>query len=261
MNLAVFGAGGRMGQTVVRLAAEGGVKLVGAVDAPSSPLLGKDAGDVAGAGHLGVAISADVASSLLGAEVLIDFSTAAAFDGMLRAAMHSGVAVVSGTTRLSSESQAWIDKAAAKIAVLWAPNMSVGVQVLADLVARAVAALGDYDVEIVEAHHNRKTDAPSGTANFLLQAAVRGRPGLAAVHGREGDSLRRKADEVGLHALRAGGIVGDHSVHLVSEFDRIELSHRAMSRELFAAGALRAARFLRGRPAGKYSLAQVIAGG
>ncbi len=260
MKLAVFGAGGRMGQTVVRLAAAGGVELVGAIDSPSSPLLGKDAGEVAGAGNLGVAIGPDVGSGLLGADVVIDFSTAAAFDAMLRAAMRAGVAVVSGTTRLSEGSRALVDKAAEKIPVLWAPNMSVGVQVLAELVARAVAALGDYDVEIVEAHHNKKTDAPSGTAALLLEAAQRARAGLAPVHGREGDVGARTAAEIGVHALRGGGVVGDHTVHLIGEFDRIELTHRAMSRELFAAGALRAARWIAGKPAGRYALAEVIGG-
>jgi 4-hydroxy-tetrahydrodipicolinate reductase len=258
MKLAVFGAGGRMGHTVIRLAAAANVELVGAVDAPSSPWIGKDAGEVAGAGNLGVAIGEDIVSALLGADVVIDFSTASAFDAIARAAMLKGVALVSGTTRLSVDSQALLDKAAAKIPVLWAPNMSVGVQVLAELVKRAVSALGDYDVEIVEAHHNKKTDAPSGTATYLQQAATEARPELVAKHGREGDVGARKTNEIGMHALRGGGVVGDHAVHLIGEFDRIELTHRAMSRELFAAGALRAARWIAGKPAGRYSLAQVI---
>jgi len=249
-----------MGLTVVRLAAAGGVEVVGAIDSGASPHLGRDIGDLAGAGTLGVAIGADIASGLLGADVVIDFSTAGAFDAILRGAARSGVALVSGTTRLEPASLALLEKSALKIPVLWAPNMSVGVQVLADVVRRAVAALGDYDVEIVEAHHNQKTDAPSGTATMLVQAAERGRAGLVAVHGREGDVGTRNPTEIGVHAVRGGGIVGDHTVHLVGQFDRIELTHRAMSRELFAAGALRAARWLTGKSAGRYELAQMIAG-
>lgn len=260
MKLAIHGASGRMGQTVVRLAAGSGIEVVGAIDSADSPHLGRDVGELAGAGTMGVAVGADVASGLLGADVVIDFSTAAAVDGLVRAAAHAGVAVVSGTTRLSAESEALLDKVSARIPVLWAPNMSVGVQVLADLVRRAVAVLGDYDVEIVEAHHNRKTDAPSGTATMLVQAAQRGRMGLRPVHGREGDVGARQPDEIGVHAVRGGGVVGDHSVHLIGEFDRLEITHRAMGRELFAAGALRAARWLAGRPAGRYELDRVIAG-
>ncbi len=260
MKLAVFGATGRMGLTVVRLAAEQAIQLVGAIDAANSPHLGRDVGELAGTGTLGVAVGADVASGLLGADVVIDFSTAGAFDALLRAAAHAGVAVVSGTTRLASSSVALIDRSAAKIPVLWAPNMSVGVHVLAEAVRRAVQVLGDYDVELVEAHHNQKTDAPSGTATMLIEAAQRGRASLVPVHGREGDVGVRKPDELGVHAIRGGGIVGDHTVHLIGQFDRIEFTHRALSRELFAAGALRAARWLLGKSAGRYELAQVIAG-
>ncbi|MBM4377456.1 MAG: 4-hydroxy-tetrahydrodipicolinate reductase [Deltaproteobacteria bacterium] len=261
IKLAIFGATGRMGQTVTRLAAQSrSVTVVGAIDSATSPNLGRDVGEVAGAGTLGVAVGADVASGLLGADVVIDFSTAGAVDALLRSAAHADVAVVSGTTRLSPESLTLLERAATKVPVLWAPNMSLGVHLLAELVRRAVQALGDYDVEVVEAHHNKKTDAPSGTATFLVQAAERGREGLIPVHGREGDVGARRREEIGVHAVRGGGIVGDHTVHLVGEFDRLELTHRAMSRELFAAGALRAARWIVGRPAGRYELAQVIAG-
>lgn len=261
IRLAIHGATGRMGQTVVRLAAlASDFEVVGAIDSPDSPHLGRDVGEVAGVGTLGVAVGPDVASGLLGADVVIDFSTAGAVEALLRSAAHACVSVISGTTRLSTESEALLDRTAKKVPVLWAPNMSVGVHLLADLVRRAVQALGEYDVEVIEAHHNRKTDAPSGTATYLVEAAQRGREGLVPVYGREGDVGARRAGEIGVHAVRGGGIVGDHAVHLVGEFDRIELTHRAMSRELFAAGALRAARWIRGRAAGRYELAQVIAG-
>ena len=138
--------------------------------------------------------------------------------------------------------------------------MSVGVQVLAKLVREAVSALGvDYDVEIVETHHNQKADAPSGTATFLEEAARSARPELVAQHGREGQVGKRKPNEIGMHAIRGGGVVGDHTVHLIGEHDRIEITHRAMRRELFAAGALRAARFVAGKEPGRYTLADVIA--
>lgn len=260
MKLAVFGATGRMGLTVVRLAVTDGLELVGAVASASSPHLGRDVGELAGVGTVGVAVGADLASGLLGADVVIDFSNAGAFDAVVRAAARAGVGVVSGTTRLAPESHELLERAASKVPVLWAPNTSVGVHVLSELVERAVAALGDYDVEIVEAHHNKKTDAPSGTATMLLKAAQRARETLVPVHGREGDVGARTFDEIGVHAVRGGGIVGDHTVHLVGAFDRIELTHRAMSRELFAAGALRAARWISGKAAGRYELAQVIAG-
>jgi 4-hydroxy-tetrahydrodipicolinate reductase len=258
-KVAVYGAGGRMGQTLVRLLAEAGdLTLVGAIDRPESAAIGRDAGELAGAGNLGVAVDADLASGLLGADVVIDFSLPDAFDRMIRAAVKAKVAVVSGTTRLSPASEVLLAEAARTIPVLWAPNMSVGVQLLARIVEEAVKALGaSYDVEIVETHHNEKIDAPSGTATFLREAAQRARD-LSPVYGREGLVGARKSNEIGVHAVRGGGVVGDHTVHLIGPFDRLEITHRAMSRELFAAGALSAARWIAGRPAGRYTLADVI---
>jgi 4-hydroxy-tetrahydrodipicolinate reductase len=215
-------------------------------------------GELAGVGALGVAVSADIASSLLGADVVIDFTHASAVGALLRAAIQAKVGVVSGTTRLEPETMALFDRAAEKIAVLWAPNMSIGVQVLANMLKQAVLQLPEYDVEIVETHHNQKADAPSGTATMLVATANALRGDLEPVHGREGQVGARSRHEVGVHALRGGGVVGDHSVHLIGEFDRLEITHRAMSRELFAEGALRAARFLVSRPPGRYSLADVL---
>ena len=253
-----------MGRAIVRLileAREAGeaIELVGAVDAPGSAHLGRDLGELAGAGHAGVVVGSDLGAGLLGADVLIDFSHASAFDRVLRSAAKAKVALVSGTTGLGSESRALLDEVAGDIAVLWAPNMSLGVQVLARLVREAVASLGpSYDVEVVETHHNQKADAPSGTATLLVQAAQAARPDLEPTHGRQGQPGPRKRREIGVHALRGGGVVGDHSVHLVGAFERLEISHRAMSRDLFAVGALRAARFVAGRPAGRYTLADVL---
>lgn len=259
-KVALYGAGGRMGRVIAKMVHEAAdMEIVGAVDHHDAPTLGRDIGDLAGLGHLGVEVSADVGSALLGADVVIDFTIAAAFDTVLRAAMQAGVALVSGTTRLEPESRALIDKAALKIPVLWAPNMSVGISVLGGLVEQVARALGDYDIEIVEAHHNRKVDAPSGTATFLLERAQRGRDGATAVHGRQGQPGARRPSEIGMHALRGGGVIGDHTVHFIGEHDRIAITHRAISRELFASGALRAARFVVGREPGRYELADTHA--
>ncbi len=259
MKITIYGAAGRMGLAVNRLASQtDDLAIVGAVDGPSHPHLGQDIGELSGVGHLGVELSADLGSALLGADVIIDFSVAAAFDGMLRGALQAGVPVVSGTTMLNEASEALIDRAGATIAVLWAPNMSLGVQVLARLVEQAVAALPTYDVELCETHHNRKIDAPSGTAAMLVERAVAARAGLEAVHGRHGHVGARPPSEVGVHALRGGGIIGDHSLHLLGDHDRIEITHRAVSRELFAEGALRAARFVARRAPGRYALADLL---
>lgn len=259
MRLALFGATGRMGLTVARLAHAAGDRLVGAVAAADEPNLGRDIGELAGLGTLGVAVGADAASGLLGAEVVIDFSTARAVSGLLGVAARQKVAVVSGTTNLDAAAKAALEKAAESVPVLWAPNMSLGVQVLAELVTQAVRRLGaDYDVEIVEIHHKKKVDSPSGTAKRLAEAAKQARGGLNEIHGRDGDVGARPADEIGVFGVRGGDVVGDHTVYLLGPGERIELSHRATSRELFAHGALRAARFLAGKPAKLYTVADVL---
>lgn len=261
MKIAVHGVTGRMGQCVIRLAAAEGLTIVGAIASPQSAGLGRDAGEIAGAGLLGVEISADTASGLLGAEVVIDFSSAAALPGLLTRAARAKVAVVSGTTRLDAACEQRLDEAARVVPVLWAPNTSVGVQVLADLLRQAVERLGPgFDVEIVETHHKAKIDAPSGTADRLRQAAEEGREGMRAVHGREGNVGPRQAEEIGVHAVRGGDVIGDHTVHLLGPGERLELTHRATNRDLFARGALRAARFLVGKAPGRYTMADVLRG-
>jgi 4-hydroxy-tetrahydrodipicolinate reductase len=259
VRIAVHGASGRMGQSVIRLAASEGASLVGAVVSPGSRALGRDAGEVAGAGVAGVEVTADTASGLLGADVVIDFSTAAALPRLLQLAARGKVAVVSGTTRLDAAGERLLDEAAKVVPVLWAPNTSVGVQVLAELVTLAARQLGlGFDVEIVEAHHRAKVDAPSGTAERLRQAVTEARPELHAVHGREGNVGPRASGEIAVLALRGGDVIGDHTVHFFGQGERLELTHRATSRDLFARGALRAARFVRGLPAGRYTMADVI---
>ncbi len=259
MKIAISGATGRMGQSITRLAVQEQLTIVGAIVSSQSAHLGKDAGDVAGAGHLGVAIGDDVASGLLGADVVIDFSRPEGLSRVLSAARRSGIAVVSGTTRLDAAVEKQLDEAAKVIPVLWAPNTSLGVQVLAELVAEAVKRLGPgFDIEIVETHHKGKVDSPSGTAVRLADAARSAREGLRSVSGREGNVGPRAEDEIGIFAVRGGDVIGDHSVHLLGLGERIELTHRATNRDLFARGALRAARFLAGKPAGRYTMANVL---
>lgn len=262
MKLALHGATGRMGTTLARLALAAGDSVVGAVAAASDPAVGRDYGEVAGLGHLGVAVSPDVGASLLGADVVIDFSTPSAVPEVAALAARAGVAVVSGTTGLGDGEHAALRRAAERVAVMWAPNTSLGVQVLAELVEAAVRRLGPgFDVEIVELHHRRKVDAPSGTARRLFEAARAARPELTEVNGRSGVPGARSDAEAGVLAVRGGDVIGDHTVYLLGAGERIELSHRASGRELFAHGALRAARFVAAQPAGLYSMKHVLAGG
>jgi 4-hydroxy-tetrahydrodipicolinate reductase len=248
-----------MGLTVARLAPAAGFELVGAAAAPEDPSQNRDLGELAGIGTLGVAVSSDLGVALLGADVVIDFSTASAVPALLAAAARQKVAVVTGTTNLDASGRAALDKAAASVPVLWAPNMSIGVQVLSELLRDALRRLGpDYDVEIVEVHHNKKLDAPSGTAKRLAEAARQARAGLRELYGREGNVGARTREEIGVFGVRGGDVVGDHTVYLLGPGERIELTHRATSRELFAHGALRAARFLAGKPAKLYSIADVL---
>ena len=259
MRLAIHGVTGRMGQAVTRIAASEGVSIVGAIASSGSAGLGRDAGEIAGAGAVGTIVTADAASGLLGADVVIDFSKAAALPHLLKLAMHQRVAVVSGTTRLDATGERLLDEAAKIVPVLWAANTSLGVQVLAELVTLAVQKLGlGFDVEIVETHHRAKIDAPSGTAERLRLAVEEARGELHRVAGREGNVGPRKPDEIGVLALRGGDVIGDHTIHLLGHGERLELTHRATNRDLFARGALRAARFLHGKPAGRYTMADLL---
>lgn len=257
-KLAVLGASGRMGRAVVRLAKEAEMTLVLALGADA---VGQDAGELAGVGRAGVPVTSDVgALAASGADVLIDFSSPAAFAAMVPVARAARVAIVSGTTGLGADELALLDGAAADVPALWEPNMSVGVYVLGQLAALAARALGEgFDVEIVEAHHHAKVDAPSGTALRLAERVKAARDGLELVHGREGKPGPRKPRELGMHALRGGDVIGDHTVHYLGEGERIELTHRASSRELFARGAVRAAAWVSGKPAGRYGLSDVLA--
>jgi 4-hydroxy-tetrahydrodipicolinate reductase len=226
-----------MGRTVVALAADQGIEVVAAIDT-------------------GERLSALAAS---GADVAIDFSSPGATTELAEVAAKAGIAIVSGTTGLDEDAHVALERASGRVAVAWEPNMSVGVHVLGALVARAIEMLGpDFDVEIVEAHHRLKVDAPSGTALRVAEIAREARGGARFVHGREGRPGARGGAEIGIHAVRGGDVVGDHSVYLFGAGERIELVHRATSRELFASGALRFARWIAGKAPGRYGMADML---
>jgi 4-hydroxy-tetrahydrodipicolinate reductase len=236
-KIAIYGARGRMGQAIARLAPDHGVEVVLPID--------KGEGDLA-------------SLKKSGAEVLIDFSTPDAFVTAARACADAGVALVSGTTGLDESHRVTLSDAAKRVAVLWEPNMSVGVLVLAALLRDAIKMLGDgFDVEIVETHHRLKVDAPSGTAKRLAEVALEARKG-PQVTGREGKPGKRTNDEVGVLAVRGGDVIGDHVVHLLGQGERLELTHRATSRDVFAHGALRAAAWIANKPAGRYALSDIL---
>ncbi|HWZ93425.1 MAG TPA: 4-hydroxy-tetrahydrodipicolinate reductase [Polyangiaceae bacterium] len=260
MKLALHGASGRMGLSITRLShGVPDIEIVGAACSSSDPLLGRDLGELAGLGSLGVVTSPDVASSLLGAEVVIDFSTASAVAQLAALATRQGVAIVCGTSNLDAAAKRALDKASEVVPLLQTGNMSLGVQVLAEVVEHALRRLGlGYDVEIVELHHRRKIDAPSGTAARLMEAVKNVRPGVRELRGRDGEVGARTSDEVGVFGVRGGDVVGDHTVYLLGDGERLELTHRASNRDLFARGALAAARFLVGKKPGRYTIADVL---
>jgi 4-hydroxy-tetrahydrodipicolinate reductase len=257
MRLALVGASGRMGRAIARLAHGDGIEIVCAVGVTD---VGRDVGDLAGVGPIGTSV-VDGLSAVehAAADVVVDFSAPAVTLALAPIAGLAKSALVSGTTGLSPEGRAALVRAAERVPVLWEPNMSLGVHVLSQLVGQAVTALADWDIEVAETHHRAKIDAPSGTALRLAEAAQRARASATRlVHGRQGQPGARGPDEIGMHALRGGDVIGDHTVHLFGGGERIELTHRATSREVFAFGALRAARWIVGRAPRTYSLGDVL---
>ena len=258
VRIAVVGAGGRMGTAIVRLAREHDLTVARAIGLSG---VGEDVGVLAGVGKLDVAMESDVSALASGGfDVAIDFSSADALPRVASTVATAGAAFVSGTTGLTPSGEEALRAASECVPVLWEPNLSVGVQVLSQLLQQAIRALGEgFDVEIVETHHRKKVDAPSGTALRLAEVAREARGGAELRYGREGRPGERKRDEVGVHAVRGGDVIGDHSIHLLGQGERIELVHRATSRDLFAHGALRAAAWIAGKPAGRYALSAVLA--
>jgi 4-hydroxy-tetrahydrodipicolinate reductase len=263
MRLVIAGAGGRMGRTLIHaIAATKGVTLAGAVEAVGSAVIGRDAGEIAGLGANGIKVSADVAPLLKDADGLIEFTIPAASLALAELSAAAGVVHVMGTTGHSAEEEALIAKAASRAPIVKSGNMSLGVNLLAALVKRVAQTLGeDYDIEIVEMHHNKKIDAPSGTALMFGRAAALGRGvNLAqrSVRGRDGMTGPRAPGDIGFASLRGGTVVGDHSVVFAGPAERIELTHRAEDRMIFARGALHAALWARGKQPGLYAMADVL---
>ena len=253
-----------MGRSLVRAIHEStDFELVGALASPDSPALGLDAGEVAGlARRFGVAVTAERRAALDRAEAVLDFTLPGATLLNLAACLESRAALLVGTTGLDAEAHAALNAACDRLAVLVAPNTSLGVNLLAQLVERAAAALPpEYDIEILEAHHRYKADAPSGTALRLGEAAASGRGGrledLAPEPSRDRRGSRREGS-IGFASLRGGDVVGEHTVFFAGPGERIELSHRVHDRMTFAYGALRSAEWLRGRPPGQYSMVDVL---
>lgn len=262
-KIAIIGAAGRMGQALLRCAKPmADVQVVAAVEQAGSPLACKDPGLFAGIGETGLSITVDLAAAVKAADVVIDFSFHEVVPQTARLAAQQGRAMVLGTTGLSPEERSAVEQASRSIPIVWAPNMSLGVNLLFALVQQAGKALGvEYDVEIVEAHHRFKRDAPSGTALRLGEKVAEGRGQTfkdVAVFGREGLGGERPRGEIGIHAVRAADIIGDHSVLFATDGERVEISHRATSRDAFAKGALRAALWLSGRKPGLYDMQDVL---
>jgi 4-hydroxy-tetrahydrodipicolinate reductase len=262
VRVAVAGAGGRMGRALLEAAtATEGVRLAAALDVPGTPWAGRDAGDLC-AGARGISVDTDVASALRSADVLIDFTRPEGTLRHVRACQAARCAIVVGTTGFAPAGLEEIRAASREISIVMAPNMSIGVTVMLRLVETAARALGpDYDTEVFEIHHNKKVDAPSGTALKLGEIAAKARganldhDGVFARHGTTGE---RKAGSIGFSVARGGDIVGDHTVFFAGPGERLEVTHRASSRATYAQGAMRAAKFLAGKAPGLYDMNDVL---
>jgi 4-hydroxy-tetrahydrodipicolinate reductase len=267
VRVVVAGVAGRMGTRILNaLRADEGFLVVGATDRPESPRVGLDAGLLTSAGPLEVAVAGSLQAAFdkaaEPAQVVIDFTTPAASVQHAQLCAERGVALVVGTTGFSAQAKAELAGCSQRAPILMAPNMSVGVNLLFRLVGEAARALGPaYEVEIVELHHRNKADAPSGTALRLAEVAADAL-GLdaqsAGVYARHGQVGARKPGTIGVQTLRGGDVVGEHTVYFLADGERLELSHRASSRDNFARGAVRAARFLVGKPAGLYDMQDAL---
>jgi 4-hydroxy-tetrahydrodipicolinate reductase len=263
IHVAIAGAAGRMGRTLLDACQQAeNLQCTVALEHPDNPLIGVDAGEMAGIGRLNVPIVADLTAWLDRFEVLIDFTRPAATLAHLALCRNAGKAMVIGTTGCSPEQKIEIAAAAQVIPIVFAPNMSVGINLCFKLLELAAQALGDtVDIEIIEAHHRHKVDAPSGTALAMGQVIAKtlGRDlTQCAVYGREGVTGERDRQSIGFATIRAGDIVGDHTVLFADEGERIEISHRASSRMTFAKGAIRAAAWLAGHKPGLFDMQDVL---
>ena len=264
MKLVVVGAAGRMGQTLIRtIHAIDGAAVHAAVERPGSPFIGKDAGEIAGLGPIGVPVTSEPLEAFLHAEGVLDFTSPAATIDFAGLAAQARIVHVIGTTGCSAEEDAKIAAAARHARVVKSGNMSLGVNLLGVLTEQATRALGpeDWDIEVLEMHHRHKVDAPSGTALLLGAAAARGRGidlGDHSVRVRDGHTGARPPGSIGFATLRGGSVVGEHSVLLAGEGETVTLSHSATDRSIFARGAVRGALWARDKKPGLYSMLDVL---
>ena len=263
IRVGVAGAAGRMGRSVVRaVARRSELALAAGWERPDHPDLGQDLGTLAGEPACDVVLGADPDAGLAACDAVVDFTRPETTRRLAAAASAAGKTLIVGTTGLGSGERDILREAAQNVPVVYATNFSTGVNVLWMLARRAAAALGEgFDAEIVETHHGRKKDAPSGTAMTLLEEVCRGKgldPEQAARHGREGLVGERSRDEIGLHAVRGGDVVGEHTLLLLGQGERLELKHLAHTRDMFARGAARAAVWAHGRAPGSYSMQDVL---
>ncbi len=262
-RIGIVGAGGRMGRMLIQtVAATSGAVLSGGIERPGSEAVGRDLGELAGLGPLNLKVGDDAAALIALSDVLIDFTSPASTTATAKLASERQVAYVIGTTGISAEEEAEIAEAATHTPIVKAGNMSLGVNLLVNLVEQVAKALDpDFDIEIVEMHHKHKVDAPSGTALMLGEAAAKGREvalETAAVRVRDGHTGVRQRGTIGFQSLRGGDVVGDHTVIFAGNGERIEVTHKATNRSVFASGAVKAALWTKGRKPGLYSMRDVL---
>lgn len=263
MKIGIVGCGGRMGQMLVREVLDTeGVDLAGGTERPGGDAVGRDIGEMVGRGNMGLAVGCDASQLFAAADAVIDFTAPAATLLHAELAAERHCVLVVGTTGMSAEHEQMLRNAATRTPIVWSANMSVGVNILLSLVEQAARTLADdYDIEIVEMHHRHKVDAPSGTALALGRAAAAGRG--VDLHDvkqavRDGHTGARPRGEIGFATLRGGDVVGDHDVIFAADGERLTLGHKASSRQVFAKGAVRAARWAHGKPAGLYTMRDVL---
>ncbi len=263
LRIAITGAAGRMGKTLIEACQQADdCMLSAAIERPGISLIGADAGELSGVGRLEVQLVDDIASVLNDFDVLIDFTSIESTLHNLQVCKDNKKHIIIGTTGFSDEQKALIREAAQQTAVVFAPNMSVGVNLCLKLLEMAASVLNeDYDIEVIEAHHRHKVDAPSGTALRMgeVVAQTLGRDLKdCAVYGREGHTGPRDPQSIGFETIRAGDVVGEHTVMFATEGERVEITHKASSRMTFAKGAIRAARWLKGKDKGLYDMQDVL---
>lgn len=263
ISVIINGACGRLGRLIIRgIAQQADMQLAGAIEYPEHPQIGSDAGVVAGIGEVGVAVTGELSDVLESADVVIEFSKPEATLRHLRQVVDANKAMIIATTGFNSDELERVEKLASQIRCVMAPNMSLGVNVMIQALELIAKALGDdYNIEVIEAHHNHKADSPSGTALRLAEtvAGALGRDlAEVGVHGRHGIIGPRPQDQIGIHAIRGGDIAGDHTVLFATEGEQLSVVHRAHSAEAFAKGAIRAARWVVNAPKGLHDVSEVL---